>query len=138
VRKRDNALHGNLGRRHFAGQNLKRERQQRIAGQNRRGFSEFLVTRRLAAPHVVVVHCRQVVVNQRVCVNHFDRTGRRQRSISRGPARFRGKHHEHRPQTLSRRQQTMTNGFSQRCRASRREPCVLIQARFDEGSLVSE
>lgn len=54
-------------------------RQQPIARQNRHVLAELAVICQLTAPQVIVVHRRQVVVNQAVCVNHFQRTGKRQR-----------------------------------------------------------
>ncbi len=49
---------------------------QRIAGQDRGRLVVGLVARGPAAAQVVVVHCRKVVVHQRVGVNQFDRAGR--------------------------------------------------------------
>ena len=43
-----------------------------------RRFPEFYMTGRQTATQIVVVHCRQVVVNQGVCMYHFHRTGGRQ------------------------------------------------------------
>src|SRR5256885_7630420 len=53
---------------------LKRQSEQRVAGENRGGLAESLVTRRLAASQVIVVQRRQVIVNQRIGVNEFERT----------------------------------------------------------------
>ena len=54
---------------------FERQRQQRIARQDGGRFAEFLVASWLAAPQVVVVEGRQVVVNQRVGVNELERAG---------------------------------------------------------------
>src|ERR1700687_4843214 len=65
-------LSGRDGRR---ADGFEREGQQRVSGQDGDGFAEFLVAGRLAAAQVVVVECRQVVVDQRIGVNHFDGAG---------------------------------------------------------------
>ena len=73
---------------------------QPVAGQDRRRLVERLVAGRPAAPQVVVVHRRQVVVDQRIGVHHLQRTGRRQRRLRLAPARL-GRHQaEHRPEPL--------------------------------------
>ena len=59
-----------------AGQNFERQRQKCIAGENGHRLAERLVAGRLAAAQVVVVHRRQVVVDQRISVHHFHRTSR--------------------------------------------------------------
>ena len=50
--------------------------QQRVASQDGHGLAKFAVTRRQTAPEVVVVHGRQVVVDERVGVDHLDGDGR--------------------------------------------------------------
>ena len=57
---------GRGGRLHLVGQHLKGQRQQGIAGQDRERFVEGLVTGGPATPQVVVVHRRQIVVDQRI------------------------------------------------------------------------
>ena len=57
------------------GQHLEGAGLQRVAGQDGGGFVEGLVAARLAAAQVVVVHGRQVVVHQRIGVQHFDGGG---------------------------------------------------------------
>jgi hypothetical protein len=46
--------------------------QQRVARQDCGGLVELAMHRRLAATHVVIVHRRQVVVNQRIGVHAFN------------------------------------------------------------------
>ena len=53
-------------------------RQQAIAGKNREAVAIDDVSRRTASPQRVVVHRRQVVVHERVRVDHLDRARRRQ------------------------------------------------------------
>ena len=73
------------------GQHLERQRVQAIAGQDRGRLVERLVHGRLAAAQVVVVHRRQIVVDQRIDVDRLDRGARRaRRSRGRPPNRSRG------------------------------------------------
>ena len=58
--------------------------QQRVAGENRHAFAVNDVRRGPAAPQRVVVHRGEVVVDERIRVNHFERTRRRERQ---GPGR---------------------------------------------------
>ena len=51
---------------------------ERIAREDRRRLVEFDVGSGASAPQIVVVHRRQIVVNQRICVNHLDRARRAQ------------------------------------------------------------
>ena len=62
-------------------QQVKRRGLQAVAGENRDAVAVHDVQRRTAAPQRVVVHRRQVVVNERVGVNELDGAGRRQRGI---------------------------------------------------------
>ena len=56
-----------------AGQNLEGKGEQRVPGKDRRRLIEGDVARRTTAPHVVIVHRRQIVVDQRIGMDHFDR-----------------------------------------------------------------
>ena len=73
-------------------QHVERQRLQRIAGQDRRAFVERLVAGRPAAAQVVVVHRRQVVVDQAVGVDQLDRGGRRVERLERRAERFAGEY----------------------------------------------
>ena len=66
------------------GEHAERERLQRVAGEQRRRLAERDVARRLAAAQRVVVHAREVVVNERIGVDELDR-GRRARRPRRDP-----------------------------------------------------
>lgn len=54
------------------GQQLKRQRQQGVAGEDGGCFVERLVARRTTPPQIVVVHRRQIVMDQRIRVDHLD------------------------------------------------------------------
>ena len=57
--------------------------EQPVAGQDRHVLAEGHVAGGLAAAQLVVVHRRQVVVDQRVGVDHLDRRGERQHLVGR-------------------------------------------------------
>ena len=56
-------------------QHLEGEREQRVARQNRHGVAENFVAGGNAAPQIVVIERGQIVVNQRIGVNQFQRAG---------------------------------------------------------------
>ena len=58
-----------------AGDQPEGQREQRVAGQDRDGLAEDLVIGEPAAAIVVVVHGRQVVVDERVRVDQLERAG---------------------------------------------------------------
>ena len=57
----------------LVGEHLEGERVERIAGEDRGAFVEGAVQGRLAAPQIVIVHARQIVVDQRIDVDALDR-----------------------------------------------------------------
>ena len=67
----------------IARQQVEREGQQAVAGQDRRRLVERLVGGRLAAAQIVIVHRRQVVVHQRIAMHAFERGAGQQRALAR-------------------------------------------------------
>ena len=65
--------HASLGRAGQLGQSLIGGGLQGIAGKNGRGFSERFVAGGLAAPQVVIIQRGQIVVNERIGVQHLQR-----------------------------------------------------------------
>ena len=63
------------------GQNLERAGQQSVTGQDRQRFTVSRVAGGNPPPQLVVVHRRQVIVDQRIGVHHFDGHGRRHRRL---------------------------------------------------------
>ena len=57
-------------------EHVERQRLQRVADENRGGFIERAMARGPAAPQIVVIHRRQVVVHEAVHVNELDCRGR--------------------------------------------------------------
>ena len=104
----------------LARHHLERQRQEAVPGQDRRGLVERPVAGRSAAPQVVVVHRRQVVVDQRIGVHHLQRTSRRQRRLAVAAARL-GRHQaQDRPQPLAAPQHAVTHRHRQPRRTRRR------------------
>jgi len=54
---------------------FERHRQQRIAGENRSCFAKAHVTSGPPAAQIVIVHRGQIIVDQRISVDHFQRAG---------------------------------------------------------------
>jgi hypothetical protein len=73
-------------------QHLKREREQRVARQNRHGVAENFVAGWNAAPQIVVIERRQIVMNQRIGVDQFERAGAGFNAYSQVRNRFGGRH----------------------------------------------
>jgi hypothetical protein len=113
-------------------QHRERLRLQRVAREQRHGLAERDVARRLAAAEHVVVHARQVVVHERIGVDHFHRRRRRvdNRGIRIGElARGVG---EKRPHALAAAQHGVAHRLDQR-----RRPAVDARQRTVEHVLDS-
>jgi hypothetical protein len=82
-------------------EDFERQRQQRVPGEDRRRLVEGAVDGRPAAAQVVVVHRRQVVVNQRIAVPAFDRRPDPPRAVALGAEGARGLDDQERPQPLA-------------------------------------
>ena len=64
------------------GDDVERIGQEPVARENRRRLVERLMCRRPAAPQIVIVHRRQVVMRERIAMNHFKRAGGAQRRFA--------------------------------------------------------
>ena len=96
-----------------ASDDVERERQQPVAGQDRRGVIGLLVQRGPAAAEIAVVHCRQIVMNQRIAVNAFERRAGKQRSVARNSEHGRTLDHQERPQPLAAAEARVAHGLHQ-------------------------
>jgi len=65
-----------LSRRRTFADDLKRQGEQSIAGEDCGGFAKLFVARGLSAAEVIVIQSRQIVANQRIGVNEFDGASR--------------------------------------------------------------
>ena len=72
------------------GEDLEGEREQRIAGEDGHGVAEDFVVGGAAAPEIVVVERGEVVVDERIGVDHFERAGGREYGIGVAAERFCG------------------------------------------------
>jgi hypothetical protein len=80
---------------------LKSQGLQSISGQNGGGFVELDVARRPPATEIIVVHGRQIVMDQRIAVDHFQRSGRPQRGLRIAADSFASEHAEDWAQAFS-------------------------------------
>ncbi len=85
----------------LVGHYVERIGQQRVAGQDRGGLVERDMGGRAAAPQVVVVHGGQVVVDQRIAMNHLERRTGPERPLALEAERPGGLDHEERPQSFA-------------------------------------
>ena len=101
---------------------------QAVAGENRHALAVHDVRRRPPAPQIVVVHRRQIVVNQRIGVDHLDRARRRHRRVARrGFGRadrlrhaFGAREHQQRAQPLAAAEQAVAHRVGDDRRRRRR------------------
>ena len=113
--------------------------QQPIPGENGHRFAMNDVRRRTSAPHGVVVHRGEVVVDQGVRVDQFDRARRRHREPAgilrrqpdAGAASFCRGEDEHRPQALAPCEEAVAHGSVQAGRDAAARPKMPIQLPLD-------
>ena len=117
-----------------AGQHLKGQGQQGVAGQDGHRLAEDLVAGGPAATQIVVVHGRQIVVDQRIGVDHFHGAGGGHGRSDIPPASLCRQQGEHRPQPFPRRQQAVTHGLPQPGGATLGQVGIVAQGRIDRGS----
>ena len=104
-----------LGARH----NIEGKSQQRVAGENCGGFVESFVNGRAAAPQVVVVHRRQIVMHQRVAVQALERGAGQQSAGTRRAEQRPGLHQQKWAQSFAAAQYGMAHGGEQTLRPRR-------------------
>jgi hypothetical protein len=83
---------------------------QGIAHQQRGGFIELNVAGRFAAPQIVVVHARHVVMRQRIDMNQLDRAGGMFDPGWIGADRLAGRESQHRTNPLAAAQRGIAHG----------------------------
>ena len=113
------------------GECLEGERQQGVAGEDGQRLAEDLMAGGPPATQIVVVHRRQIVVHERIGVNHLDGAGRRHGRLHVAAACLRGQQRQHRSQAFSRRQQAVAHGLDQFGGAARRQLGATVQGRLD-------
>src|SRR4029077_947305 len=95
------------------GEDLERQRLQRVSGENRCRLVEGAVGGRASASQVVVVHRRQIVVNQRIGMDAFDRRARTPRTVVRSPKRPRRLHGQEGSQPLTAAKRRIAHGLDE-------------------------
>ena len=96
-----------------AGHQLRRGVQQPVPGQDGQVLTEDLMVRRLAPAQVIVVHGRQVIMDEAVGVDHLQGAGKGQRQLRLAAGHFAGRQQHHRPQAFAARQQAVAHGLQQ-------------------------
>jgi hypothetical protein len=110
----------------MARENFERQSQKRIPGENCQRFTELDVTRRPATAKRIVVHRGQIVVDQRIGVDHLDRAGRGNRRLgiaTRGLAR---QQRQKWPQPLAPCQKAVGHRLAQPIRTLGTEPIDVV------------
>ena len=95
------------------GHDFERKRQQRVSGENRQRLAIDFMIRRTSAPQIVVIHRGQIVVNQRIGMNAFQRRRRKRDLRARFAEEFGGHQQHDRAQALSARQRAVAHGLVQ-------------------------
>ena len=119
ARQRQHQLETNvrIGMRLRAREDVEREGQQAVAGEDRGGLVERLVRRRPAAPQIVVVHGGQIVVRERIAMHAFERRAGHQRLLARHIEQRRALDHQERPEALAAAEAHIAHGLEQSRRA---------------------
>ena len=63
-------IHTGLRQHDFKGQS-----EQAISCQNGDSIAKYFVTGGFTAAEIIVIHCRQIIVNQGICMDHFQAAG---------------------------------------------------------------
>jgi hypothetical protein len=87
---------------------LERERLQRITGKDRGSFIETDVTRWPATSQIVIIHRRQIVVDERVGMDHLKRARGPYQRLNRRAERLPDGKYESGPETLPARKDAPT------------------------------
>ena len=107
-------LNAALGRALCMGKDLKRCRDQCVRGQQGRSLAKLLVAARASAAEIIVVHAGHIIVNERVAVQHFQRTGIVQRIGSVGTGQLAGGQRQHGAHPFAAAQKAVARGLPQR------------------------
>ena len=112
--------------------------QQGVTGQDGDSFAEDLVVGGIAAPEVVIVHGRQVVVDQGIGVDHLHGAGGWQGPLRIAAHRLAGRQHQDRPDPLAAGKDRVAHGLMQAAGPFGLFGQVTVQRRVDAGTLFLE
>ena len=113
VRQNLSAAQRALRRKRRGEHRFKGESLQRVARQHGGGLAEHLVVRRLAAAQIVVVHARQIVVDERIGMQQLHAAGDGKRGVNIAAAKAAEFQRQDRPQALAARGETVAHGVEQ-------------------------
>jgi hypothetical protein len=113
------------------GQGLEGQGQEGIAGKDGHSLPKLTMTCWKSTPQVVIVHRRQVVVDERIGVDHLDGAGRRHGRVKVAAARFRGPEDQQRPQPFAGGEETITDRLAEPTGAARGKLRASRQGRVD-------
>jgi hypothetical protein len=74
----------------WTGDQMKSLGEQTISGQQSHTFAEDFMGGRFAAAHVVIIHCRQIIMNDGISVNQFHGAGKRHKLLLFSAEHFSG------------------------------------------------
>ena len=85
TREAQNKLRSHFGvfMRRLIGHHVESERQKAVACKNGCRFVKSLVDGRASAPQIIIIHSRQIIVDERVAMHHFNRAGAAQHPLVR-------------------------------------------------------
>ena len=115
------------------GQRLEGQRLEGVAAEDRRRLVERPVAGGDAPAQVVVVHRRQVVVDERIGMDHLHRRGGGGGGVPIAAAGLRPPEHECRPEPLARGEQGVPQGRVEPVRGFRRPGDAPLEQGIDEG-----
>ena len=121
-----------IGMRRLVAQYLESESQEGVAGEDRGRLVEGLVHGRPPAAQIVVVHRRQVVMDERIAMHAFDRRAGLQGADLSDIEKAGALGHEEGPDPFARRQERITHRFDEAGRAGalgREEAFEMIRDR---------
>jgi len=116
------------------GEDFKRDGEQRVPGEDGDAFTEDLVAGGAAPAKVVVVHAREVVMDERIGVDALHGTRGRQGGFDGTAARFRCREAEDGPQPFAARKERVAHGFVDGSRFDGRFGEELVERAVHDGA----
>ncbi len=109
--------HRRIGMGFLARENVEGKGEQRVAGEDRGRIVIGTMQRRTAATQIVVVHRRQVVMDQRIAMHAFERGAGHQPALTRHVEQGRALHDQKRTQPLAAAEARIAHRVQQALRA---------------------
>ena len=107
--------------------------QKAVASQDGDGLTEDFVVGRSAPAKIIIVHGRQVVMDQGIGMNHFHGAGRGNYPFHLPADGFAGRDHEHRADALPSGENRIAHRFMQACRQDVFRGKVLVEGDLKAG-----